>query len=171
MYATDALTLWLQKRGTQGSPHSWYIPTTKEGTWIPTYISASLGELLFYQQPINISDIIQYLRFWWQCWWRFDTSGMICCVGWWKIASFSEERNALSSGSANPTRLLHPEDVYNGRPSEKSVIIHQATRCNTSEECNLQFRYYIRQCLKLSWKTGIYTLIENSREFISSVSP
>ena len=28
-----------------------------------------------------------------------------------KTASVSEERNALSSGSANPTRLLHPEDL------------------------------------------------------------
>jgi len=156
-YATDTLTLWFQKRGTQGSSHSRYIPTTIEGTWIPTYIFASLGVLLFYQQLINISDIIQYLRFWWQCWWRLYASGMICCVGWWKTADVSEERNALPSGSANPTRLLHPEDVYNGRPSEKSVIIHQATRCNTSEEFKLLLRYYIRQCLKLMWKTRIYT--------------
>jgi hypothetical protein len=32
MYATDALTLWLQKRGTQGSSHSRCISTTIEGT-------------------------------------------------------------------------------------------------------------------------------------------
>lgn len=31
-YATDALTLWLQKRGTQGLSHSRYTPTTEEGT-------------------------------------------------------------------------------------------------------------------------------------------
>jgi hypothetical protein len=144
----------LQNRGTQGSSNYRYIPATKEGTWIPTYIFASLDVLLFYQQLINI---IQYLRFWWQCWWRFDASGMICCVGWWKTAGVSEERNAVSSGSANPTRLLEPEDVYNGHPSEKSVIFHQATWCNTSEEFNVQLRYYIRQCLKLTWKTRIYT--------------